>query len=219
MNNEGFYNSREDAGRILADKIAELNLENPYLLAIPRGGIQVAECVSDKLKIPINPIVVKKIPIPGNPEAGFGAITEDGIKIMDDKAVSYMGISHEAIDKISEGIIKEVIHRANVYGRPDREKVRLSDVIIIDDGVATGYSLIAAITSVKGMKPVSITAAVPVASKFAYDKIVHMVDNFVCPLVDDTYFFAVASYYKEWFDLSEDQIKSIIGTSREKYKF
>ncbi len=73
MDKAGFYYSREEAGNILADKIVELNLKIPYLLAIPRGGIQVAESISNKLKLPVYPVIVKKLPIPGNPEAGFGA--------------------------------------------------------------------------------------------------------------------------------------------------
>ena len=76
------YESKEAAGEILADEIAGLNLENPYILAVLRGGIQVAQGIADKFKIPINPLVVKKLPAPGNPEYGFGAITEDGTKLI-----------------------------------------------------------------------------------------------------------------------------------------
>jgi len=213
-----FYNSREEAGDILAEKIVALNLKKPCLLAIPRGGIQVAEGVSDKLKTPIYPIIVKKLPIPGNPEAGFGAIAEDGIKVLDEETVSYLGLNDETVEKISQSVIREIMHRSSIYGNADKEIVKSSDAIIVDDGVATGYSLIAAIKSVKGMNPASITAAVPVASKDAYDRILPLVDNFICPLVEETYFFAVANYYKEWFDLEEDEIVKILKNSREKYK-
>lgn len=218
MDRSGFFYSREEAGNVLAEKILGLNLNNPCLLAIPRGGIQVAEGISDKLRIPIYPLIVKKMPIPGNPEAGFGAIAEDGVKVLDDKTVNYLGISDEMIEKISQHVIREINHRSDKYGHMDRNIVKSSDAIIADDGVATGYSLIAAIKSVKGMNPKSITAAVPVASKDAYDKIRPLVDNFVCPLVEDTYFFAVANYYKEWFDLEEDEIKRILQESAAKYK-
>ncbi|MDD3012524.1 MAG: phosphoribosyltransferase family protein [Candidatus Gastranaerophilales bacterium] len=218
MDKTGFYYSREEAGSILAEKIMELDLKKPCLLAIPRGGIQVAKGVADKLEIPIYPVIVKKLPIPGNPEAGFGAITEDGIKVLDEKTIAYLDIDEESIERISQNVVREVIHRSSVYGSADRELVKSSDAIIVDDGVATGYSLIAAIKSVKGMNPSSITAAVPVASKEAYKKIQSLVDNFICPLVDETYFFAVANYYKQWFDLEENKIIEILKVYREKYK-
>jgi len=218
MDKMRFYYSREEAGNILADKIEALNLKKPCLLAIPRGGIQVAQSISDKLNLPIYPVIVKKLPIPGNPEAGFGAITEDGIKVLDEKTVSYLRIDEEEIKHISEKVCSEIIHRSKIYGNAGKDIIETSDAIIVDDGVATGYSLIAAIKSVKGMNPASITAAVPVASEEAYNKIRSMVNNFVCPLIEETYFFAVANYYKEWFDLEESEIIRILKNSRDKYK-
>ncbi len=211
------YDSREAAGEILADELKKLNLSKPYILAILRGGVQVAEGIADKFHLPINPLAVKKLPAPGNPEYGFGAVTEDGTKVLNEKAVSYMGIKDEEIEKIAAAVVSEIQHRKEIFGGLDDEKIHESDVIITDDGIATGYSLIAGINTVKKRNPKSLTVAVPVSSQDAYIKIKKLADRIVCPLVSSEYYFAVASYYKEWFDLSEERIKSVLEEYKRKY--
>ena len=211
------YESREAAGVVLGNEIEKLNLESPYVLAILRGGVQVSEGIADKLQVPINPLVVKKLPSPGNPEYGFGAITEDGTKVLNEKAVNYLKLNNDEIEKIANQIVLEIQHRKEIYGGLDDEKIGKSDVIIVDDGIATGYSLIAGINTVKKRNPKSITVAVPVSSQDAYLNIRKLVDNILCPFVSEDYFFAVASHYKTWFDLSEDQIKTILDKYKKKY--
>lgn len=205
------FKSRETAGQILATDIEKLNLENPYLLGIPRGGIQVAEPIAERLNIPINPLVVKKLPAPNNPEFGFGAVTEDGTKVLNEEAVNYLHLNNNLIESIAEKVVTEICHRKEVYGGLDDEAIARSDVIIVDDGVATGYSLIAGIKTVKNRNPKSLTVAVPVSSSNAYEKVKSMADNIVCPIISDEYYFAVANYYEEWFDLTEQQIKDILN--------
>ncbi|OGI17242.1 MAG: hypothetical protein A2287_09360 [Candidatus Melainabacteria bacterium RIFOXYA12_FULL_32_12] len=218
MDNYKIYESREKAGEVLAEEISKLNLQKPYLLAIPRGGIQVAEAIADKLKIHIDPIIVKKLPVPGNPEAGFGAITADGKRVIDEETVSYLGLSEDQINRIANNVMQEIHHRIEVYGDINQKKVESSDVIIVDDGVATGYSLIAAIKSIKDMRPNSVTAAIPVSSGSAYEKFSRLTDHVICPLIERTYFFAVGNYYREWYDLTEEEIKSILKKYRDKYQ-
>jgi len=211
------YDSRETAGEILADNLEGLKLETPYILAILRGGIQVAEGIADKFKVPINPLAVKKLPSPGNPEYGFGAITEDGTKVLNEEAVGQLGLNDEIIEKISEKVVSEIQYRKEIYGGLDDEKIAKSDVIIVDDGIATGYSLIAGIKTVKKRNPKSLTIAVPVSTRNAYLKIKKLADYVICPLVSDDYFFAVAAYYKIWRNLSEDEIKTVLQEYRKKY--
>lgn len=211
------YRSRESAGEAIAAELAALNLEHPYLLAIPRGGIQVAEAVADRLDISLNPLIVKKIPAPLNPEYGIGAVTEDGVKVLNEEVVEYLGINNGVIDEIAERVVSEIQHRKEAFGGLDDEEIGKSDVIIVDDGIATGYSLIAAIKTVKNRNPKSITVAVPVSSYESYYKIKELVDNMICPIVSDEYFFAVANYYDEWFDLTEDQIKGILQRYKKQF--
>jgi len=211
------YESREDAGRILANEIEKLQLKNPVLVAIPRGGIQVAECIADRLKIPNYPIIVKKLPLPQNPETAFGAITENNDKILDEDLVEQLGLSEDQINTIANNVIKDIKHRACIYGNLKPEVVRSRDVIIADDGLATGFSLIAAIKSIKKMNPASITVAVPVSSETAYRRIMVYVDNLISPIVESTFYFAVSSYYKLWYDMPEDDIVFILDNYRNKY--
>ncbi len=213
------YESKESAGILLANNIEEINLEKPYIMAILRGGIQVAKGIADKLKVPINPLIVKKLPSPGNPEYGFGAITEDGTKVLNEKAVNYLGLTNEIIETTAAEIVAEIHRRKELYGSLDNEKIKESNVIIVDDGIATGYSLIAGINTIKKRTPKSITVAVPVSSQDAYLKIKTMVDKIICPIVSNDYFFAVASYYKIWQDLSEEEIKAILNEYKNKYSY
>jgi predicted phosphoribosyltransferase len=213
MENRGLYASREAAGKILAEYLLKLNLNKPVILAIPRGGVQVAEGISEILKKPIYPLIVKKLPVPGNPELGFGAITQDGNKVLNEEFVKDIGLDEEIIKTISMDVIREIVRRSEAYGVLKKENLESSDVIIVDDGAATGYSLIAGIKSLMSMNPETITVAVPVASKEAAKKLSLMADNFICPIVDDTYFFAVANYYKEWYDLDETDIANLLKSS------
>ncbi len=211
------YDSREAAGEILASEIEKLNPTAVCLLAIPRGGIQVAEAIADRLEVPITPLVVKKLPAPGSPEYGFGSVTGDGTRVLNEKAVNLLNISDETIEKIAGGVVLEIQHRKELYGGIDDEKISRSNVIIVDDGIATGYSLIAGINTVKKRTPKSVTVAVPVSSYSAYFNIKGMVDNIICPIVSDEDFFAVASYYKEWYDLSEQEIINLLNRYKKRY--
>lgn len=211
------FHSRETAGEVLAEKIAKLNLESPHLLAIPRGGIQVAEAVADRLKVSIKPLVVKKLPAPGNPEYGFGAVTEDGTMVLNEKAVNTLFLTEDIIEKTAQSVVEEIQHRKEAFGGLDDEKIHNSNAIIVDDGIATGYSLIAGIETIRKRNPKSITVAVPVSAYDSYFRVKDMVDEIICPIVSDEMFFAVASFYEEWHDLSEGEIINILDRYREMY--
>ena len=199
---------------MLIKLIQKLNLQNLLLLAIPRGGIQVAEPIAHKLKIPIYPFIVKKLPIPDSPETAFGAIAPDGTMVLDEKTIRYLGLTENIINATAERVKGEITHRIKIYGGFNVEEIRGKDVIVVDDGVATGYSLIAALKSIKKMLPKSLTVCVPVSSYNAFQKIIPLVDNIVCPIVDEYSFFAVGYYYEEFNDLPEDEIKAILGKYR-----
>ncbi|HSA06204.1 MAG TPA: phosphoribosyltransferase family protein [Candidatus Gastranaerophilales bacterium] len=211
------YESKEAAGEILAEKLFELKLEKPYIMAVLRGGVQVAQVIADKFKLPVHPLIVKKLPSPENPEYGFGAVTEDGTLVLNENAVLSLKLSRDIIEKIANTIVLEIQRRKNIFGELDNKKISESDVIIVDDGIATGYSLIAAINTVKKRRPKSITIAVPVSSLSAYSVIKKLADNIVCPLISSDYFFTVAAYYKTWSDLSEESLKFIIEDYKNKY--
>jgi len=214
MQNYKTYKSREEAGKVLAGELEKLSLQNPYLIAIPRGGIQVAQAIADRFNIPINVIVTKKLPVPGSPETGFGAITEDGHRVFNEDYLGYLNLTGAELEEICQGVISEIKHRVDVYGSYDKEKIRGADVIVVDDGVATGYSLIAALMNVRSYNPKSVIAAVPVCSAGAYQKIKANADTVVCPIVDSGTFFAVGYFYEDFSNLSEAEIQKILKKYR-----
>ena len=211
------YVSRDEAGKIIGNLVINQNLANPYILAIPRGGIQVAKGIADELKLPINIIVSKKLPIPGSPETGFGAITSDGTTVLDEETVINLKLTKQEIDEISNNIVNEIKHRDQIYGGFDHERIKFSDVIIVDDGIATGLSLMAAINSIKNYNPGSINVAVPVSSSVSAEKIKKMTDRFICPIIEEVYYFAVGNYYDDFSNLSENEIVKIIKDYKRKY--
>lgn len=212
------FESREIAGKQLADQLEKINLENPYLLAIPRGGIQVAEAVADRFKIPIDVIMAKKLPLPFNPEVAMGAMTEDEIEYINQDLIDMAGVTQKELEYAYNRVNNEIKHRIELYGRFDEKKVENSSTIIVDDGVATGSSLIASIKKVKKLNPKELIVAVPVSTKVAYNNISPMVDKFISIIVDDRPFFAVSKFYEEWEDLSEDEIINILEKYRKMYQ-
>lgn len=208
------FESRETAGKVLADKLEKTDVQSPVLLALPRGGIQVAEALADSLRVPIDIIVAKKLPLPAAEEVAFGAMTEDEINILNNELINTYGIDKAQLESIYERVNQDIKHRISVYGRLDESKVKGATAIIVDDGIATGSSLIAAIRRVKTLDPAKIIVAVPVSSKAAFDTIAGLVDEMIVPIVDDSTFFAVSRYYMEWGDLRETEIVDILQRYR-----
>ncbi len=212
-----YFDTKESAGKILADELEKIKVNKPFLLAIPRGGIQVAEAIAERFKVPINTIIAKKLPLPLYPEVAFGAMTEDEINIINEQMVKDYGITEEVLNEIYTRVNTEIKHRIESYGRFDKKQVKDTDAVIIDDGVATGSSLIAAIQRVKSMQPSRLIIAVPVSTQNAYEKIKPMVDVFISYIVDATLYFAVSRYYREWKDLSEKEIIEVLNKYKKQY--
>ncbi len=209
-----YFESKEKAGEILADELEKIKVKKPFLLAIPRGGVQVAEAVAERFEVPINTIIAKKLPLPLYPEVAFGAMTEDEINILNKQMMKDYGISEKELKEIYNRVNEEIKHRIEAYGRFEKEDVKGAQAVIIDDGVATGSSLIAAIKRVESMQPSKLIVAVPVCTQNAYEKIKPMADVFISHIVDANPYFAVSRYYKEWKDLSEKEIIDVLN----KYK-
>jgi putative phosphoribosyl transferase len=201
------YKDRIQAGRALADLLARYDDQPTVVLAIPRGGVEVAFPIATRLHAPFDLVIPRKLPIPTNPEAGFGAITADGSKVLNDDLISYVGLTDAEIDEISERVLEEVKRRERKY-RGDKSFLQLADriAIIVDDGLATGYTALAAIDYVRKRHPKRLILAVPVASKGAEMLVKSQVDEYVCPLTSNRPWFAVASFYERFSDLTDDEV-------------
>jgi putative phosphoribosyl transferase len=213
------FADRQDAGRKLAENLRQYQDKGGIVLAIPRGGVPVGFEVAKALNLPLDIIVSRKIQIPGNSEAGFGAVSSEGEVILNPQIAPFLGLSKDEIAKLTGKVLKEIERRERVL-RSKRSFPRLKDriVILVDDGLAAGYTMLAAIKSVKKQKPKKVVVAVPVSSGSAASLIKPQVDKLVCLYTHPIFLpFAVASFYKKWRDLTdEDVLPFLINTDLKK---
>ena len=201
------FEDRDEAGEKLAEFLKSLIDKNSIVLAIPSGGVPVGKKISQKLKIPFDLILVKKITYPWNTEAGFGAVSIEGDYILNKEAVEYSGLTDEIIETQKEKTIQTLKHRNEIF-RKNRPFPDLTGktVVIVDDGLASGYTMLTAIQMVKRKNPKKIIIAVPTCSKSAVDKLLPEVDAIVCLNYRDFYPYAVADAYKNWYDLTDEDV-------------
>lgn len=208
------FSDRREAGKILAEKLEKLRLENPVVLAIPRGGVVVGYEVARKLRAPLDVIVPRKIGAPGNPELAIGAVAEDGTIILDSSLIDYLMVDKEYIESEKKRQIKEIKRRLNVYcGRFSRLEIERRDVIIVDDGIATGATVRAAIASVRRKKPASLTLAVPVAPPSTIEKLRGEVDHIVCVSMPEP-FFAIGQFYMDFRQTTDEEVIRLLEKNR-----
>jgi putative phosphoribosyl transferase len=202
-----FFRDRDDAGDQLAEALKHYGSEETAVIAIPRGGVPVAAKVADELGAGLDVVVTRKIGIPGNPEAGYGAVTEDGVVVLNEPLVDRLGLTQAQIEGQAGEVRAEIARRAAVF----RSRLRSTPIegktaIVIDDGLASGFTMMAAIESVQRRRAARIVAAVPVASGSAYDVVKPVADELVALVVARTHWFAVASFYQHWHDLTDGEV-------------
>jgi putative phosphoribosyl transferase len=207
MYHEPPFRNRVDSGRILAERLEQYRGNDSLVFAIPRGGIPVAIEVAKKLGSGLDIIVPRKIPIPDNPEAGYGAVTEDGVIVLNEPLVRQLGFTRQQIERHADEVRAEIRRRQAVY----RSKLMASSVggktaIIVDDGLASGYTMMAAIRSIRQQGAKKVVAAAPVASSHAWELVKSSADDVVTAVVSPYYPFAVASFYRHWHDLTDEEV-------------
>lgn len=201
------YRNRTDAGRRLAAHLAPYRGRDVVVLAIPRGGVPVAVEVAAALGADLDIIVPRKISIPGNTEAGFGAVTEDGVVVLNEPLVRELGLTGDEIDRLAQKVRNEIARRKDVF-RAVLAQVPVygRSAIVIDDGLASGYTMMAAVRSLGKRGAKRVVAAAPVASGSGWELVRKIADDIVCPIVSSASPFAVASFYAEWYDLDDDEV-------------
>ncbi|MFX1367597.1 MAG: phosphoribosyltransferase [Promethearchaeota archaeon] len=210
------YRDREHAGRILAEELLKAReWSRPLILAIPNGGVSVAAPITDALKASFDVIIVRKLQIPHNPEAGFGALTSLGTMILNEGLVARIGLSENDIKTVRERTLKQIDSRKEAYsGLVGIENPKDRDVILVDDGLASGFTMVAAIQSVKTTGPNSITVAVPTSSRSAAQRVTPLADSLVCPRIESGFSFAVADAYENWYDVPESEVLDLLQAFR-----
>lgn len=177
------------------------------MLAIPNGGVPVALEVAYTLKADLELVISRKIPAPLNPEAGFGAIADDGTVILNEEAVKRIGLSRQQIEYEASKVRADIKQRSILY-RGDRPLVRVSGrvVIIIDDGLASGFTMMAAVESVRHRRPKETVVAVPCASALAVKQLEKVTDKVVTCTMGFMPKFYVSDFYRYWHDVSDDEV-------------
>ncbi|MBD3360832.1 phosphoribosyltransferase [Candidatus Peregrinibacteria bacterium] len=199
------FHDRKEAGKKLAEKLSGYkDKKDVILLGLPRGGVVTAHEIAKQLNLPLDIVVPRKIGAPGNPELAIGAITETGEGIFDENLVKMTNASKDYIDKIVEEEKKEAVRRLKVYrGKKEPKKIKDNTVILIDDGIATGSTMRAAIKSVKKKGAKKIVVAVPVLPRDAVKKFKEEADELV--YIDAPYFFGAVGAFYEVFEQTTDK--------------
>ncbi len=201
------FDNRRDAGRRLAEELRELYGQPIVVLAIPNGGVPVALEVAMALNADLDLVISRKIPMPLKPEAGFGAVADDGTVILNQEVVQRIGLSRQQIEYEASKVRADIKQRSIVY-RGDRPLVRVSGkmVVIVDDGLASGFTMMAAVESVRHRRPKEIVVAVPVASAVALKQVEKVADRVVTCAQGFMPKFYVSDFYRHWHDLSDDEV-------------
>jgi len=208
------FADREEAGTLLGERVAGLRLARPLVLGIPRGGVVVAARVAQATGAPLDVVVPRKIGAPRNPELAIGAVGPDGELVVDRELADLVGASPAYIARESQRQVEEVRRRLEVYRRelPPWDPAGM-DVIVVDDGVATGYTVLAAVRAVRRRGPTSVTVAVPVAPPDAIPRLRAEADTVVC-LFTPSPFYAVGQFYRHFPQVSDEEVTEFLRAHR-----
>jgi putative phosphoribosyl transferase len=212
------YQDRASAGKVLGEKLRAFALpEVPLILAIPNGGLAVAGPIAKVLCGDLDLLIVRKLQIPYNPEAGFGALTSLGTVILNETLVHRIGLSKADIAQVIQQTREQIEKRKSAYkGLAGRYSPKRRIVLLVDDGLASGYTMLAAVESVRQLRPQKIIVAVPTASSSAVSKVQEVVDELICPHIGRGYVFAVADAYKNWYDVPDREVIEMLENMRRK---
>jgi len=207
------FSDRVDAGKKLAKALERFKGSDVVVLGIPRGGVVVANEVAETLGAPLDVVVTRKIEAPGEPEYGLGAVTQDGEVILDRKAVESLGASSEYLDDQVRKKRREVKERMEGL-RSDKPYPSLEGkvVIIVDDGIATGSSVGAAVMSVRKRRPKDVIVAVPVAPRDAIEALREDGTKVVC-LETPGSFLAIGEFYSDFNQVEDVEVKRILDAN------
>lgn len=207
-----FFKNRSEAGRFLAQELEEYtNDPNVVVLALPRGGVPVAYEVAEALQAPLDIFVVRKLGVPGHDELAMGAIATGGIRVLNSRVVDYLDISDKAVEAVAKREQRELERRERLYrgSRPALD-VRGRTVIIVDDGMATGSTMRAAVRALRQQKPETIVVAVPVGARETCESFAEEADTIcVCAITPEP-FDGVGLWYRNFEQTSDEQVRQLL---------
>ena len=204
------FEDRHDAGKALVPEIQRCDLKNPIILGLPRGGVPLAYEVAIALNAPLDTIVVRKLGAPFQPELAIGAIASGDVHVLNESIVRSLAIDEASIAEIVARESAELKRREQQY-RGDRPYPNLSqyDVVLVDDGLATGATMRAAVQAVQSMSPSTTTVAVPTGSESAVRKATALVDRVIC-LESPAEFSAVGQFYRDFLQTTDEEVRELL---------
>jgi putative phosphoribosyl transferase len=209
------FQDRRDAGRHLAALLrnAGYALKNPLVLALPRGGVPVGYEVARALRAPLDVFVVRKLGVPGHEELAFGAVSSNGVRILNRDVIEDLNVPGDVIDEVAARELRELERRERAYreGRPAPPAWGRT-VILVDDGLATGATMRAAVAAVRRSEPARVVVAVPVAAPAAYDEFRREVDAVACVFTPEP-FHAVGLWYQDFSQTDDDEVRDLLARS------
>lgn len=210
---DGFKN-RRDAGRRLAAGLLDHADGNPIVLGLPRGGVPVAFEIARRLDAPLDVVVARKLGAPMQPELGVGAIAEGGVLIVDENLIRELDIHREDLDRVIRSELSEMRRRLEEYrGGEGLPNLKGRTAILVDDGLATGVSMIAAVRAVRQGDPDRVVVAVPVCARETVRDVQVEADEIICALIPE-YFTAVGFWYDNFDQTSDAEVIELLEESR-----
>ena len=205
------FRNRADAGRALAAELgAHAGRDDVLVLGLARGGVPVAAEVAQALGAPLDVFLVRKLGVPGREELAFGAIASGGARVLNRDVVATLGIDAETIEDVVARERAELERRAAAYrGTAEPPDVRGRVVILVDDGLATGASMRAAVEAVRDLGPSRVVVAVPAAAPQTCEELAPAVDEIVCLLTPEP-FFAVGMWYQDFSETTDDDVRALL---------
>ncbi len=205
-----FYD-RRDAGRRLGRALLPLNTQHPVVLALPRGGIPVGYEIAWFLHAPLDVFIVRKVGVPGCRELAMGALASGAIQVLDGDLIRRLGIPASAVDAVIAEEMCELARREERYGAGHAPPLlRGRTVILVDDGLAAGFTMLAAVRAARRQQPARIVVAAPVGSSEAVGMLEAEADAVVC-LFTPTPFGAVGRWYARFDQMTDDQLRELLG--------
>ncbi|WP_340121649.1 phosphoribosyltransferase [Methylobacter svalbardensis] len=209
------FRDKTEAGRILADRLAAYaNYPDTMVLALPRGGVPVAFEVAEALNLPLDIFVVRKLGLPGHEEFAIGAIASGGARVLNQDLIRQLSLSDEIIEHIVAREQRELERRERTYrGQRPMLDVRDRTIIIIDDGLATGSSMRAAIAALRQKRPAKLIVAVPVGARMTCSELEALADEVIC-LETPENFSAVGLWYRDFSQTTDEEVIDLLERNR-----
>ena len=205
------FKDRRDAGKKLAQKLrAYAGSPGALILALPRGGVPVAYEIALALHLPLDIFLVRKLGVPGREELAIGAIASGGVRVLNDDITRLLSIPDEIINFVANRELQELQRRENLYrGERPVPQVRDRTVILVDDGLATGASMRAAVAGLRAHRPERIVVAVPAAAAETCDAFRAEVDEVVCAITPEP-FYGVGRWYEDFSQVSDEEVRILL---------